>query len=275
MIPDYYAKCYASHMGVWAVRLEWFDHMLASVQQGLLTPMAQADQQAQRDAARAGYVLRSDGTALIPIHGHLTKGGDSFGAGSTVMARQQIRHALRADGTARIMLHVSSPGGHVAGTDALAHDVRIANNIKPVYAHLEDEGASAAYYIPSQARRITASRDTMVGSIGVLLVVDDSSQLMDAMGVTRHVLSTGEYKGAGVPGTEITEAHLAHFQDLVDGYFSFFRESVMAGRQISQEQFNAVSDGRVFFAEEAQRLGLIDGVMSFEQALGEAARNGG
>ena len=49
----------------------------------------------------------------------------------------------------------------------------------------------------------------------------------------------------------------------------------MAGRQLSQKQFNAVSDGRVFFAEEAQRLGLIDGVMSFEQALSEAVRNGG
>lgn len=62
----------------------------------------------------------------------------------------------------------------MAGTDDLARDVKAASRAKPLWAHIEDMGASAAYWVASQASKITANSETaLVGSIGTLQVIHD------------------------------------------------------------------------------------------------------
>jgi len=87
------------------------------------------------------------------------------------------------------------------------------------------------------------------------------------MGIVVHVIAAGDFKGAGTFGTVVTEDQLADFQKLVNSYNAMFRGGVMDGRGMTEEQVDAVNNGKVYLAREAQTLGLIDGVASFSQVL--------
>lgn len=219
-----------------------------------------------------GYSVLAGGVAVVDLNGVMTKYGGSFSSmpGGVVGLRRTLRAAAADAQVTSIVLRVDSPGGSVAGTDDMADDVRLVNQIKPVVAFLEDIAASAAYYVASSAGKIVAAKGAMVGSIGVYMVVDDWSGAMAASGVKRHVVRSGPMKGAGVPGTEITPEQLTDFQRTVDELHSLFVATVSAGRKMSMEQVGVIADGRLHIASRAKELGLIDAIGTFEQAVGMA-----
>jgi len=104
--------------------------------------------------------------ALIELSGPLMKHQSSLGGTSTIDARRQVREATAAERIRAILLAIESPGGTIAGTAELADEVSKAATIKPVHAFIEDLGASAAYWVASQASWITVNASGLVGSIG-------------------------------------------------------------------------------------------------------------
>lgn len=197
------------------------------------------------------------------------KGRSKFAGTDTLALRQKIRMAANNPRVNAIMLVVDSPGGTVAGTDELAEDVRAASQVKQVHAHIDDLGASAAFWVASQATRITAGRTSQVGSIGTMAIVADSSEAAKMEGIKIHVISTGAFKGAGVPGTVVTKEHLAELQQRVDDINEHFLAAVEAGRGMTRKEVTVVADGRVFVAQKAKEVKLIDEVMSLDEAFDE------
>lgn len=207
--------------------------------------------------------------AIVEINGTMTKRGSSLSnAGGTVLVRQAIRRFARDTAVDGIMLRIDSPGGTVAGTADLAAEVAAAAKNKPVYAYAEDTVASAAYWVASQADKVFANnRTAKIGSIGTLLYLYDFSAMAEKDGVRPVVIKTGEFKGTGVPGAPVTEQQEAYLQEIVDQTQAEFTAGVMAGRNMTTEQVAAVATGRVYNAGEAQKLGLIDGIQSFDETL--------
>ncbi len=207
------------------------------------------------------------GVAVIPISGLITKGGDwLFGGTSTEATRKLISRALADSAVKSILLKIDSPGGTVAGVDDLASEIATANLVKPITTYIEDMGASAAYWLASQGSRIYANPSAEIGSIGVFTVIEDWSRAYENAGIEISVIRTGKYKGQ-VTGERVTEERKAEAQRIVDGMFALFKAAVQAGRKMDDEEFDAVSDGRVFLAEEAVALKLIDGVKPLAEVL--------
>ena len=214
-------------------------------------------------------VTVSDGVGIVSIGGVLMKQQTSMSGGtSTVLARRAIRMLAAEPDVKSIVLHIDSPGGTSAGTMQLGDEVRLARKSKPVYSYIEDLGASAAYWVASQAQEIVANEPAKVGSIGTYLVVHDLSKAAEMEGIKVHVIRAGDFKGQGVPGTELTEANLADLQRTVDGVNEFFLQAVSSGRGLSMEKVRELADGRVHFAKDAKGMGLIDSVETFDDFLG-------
>lgn len=208
------------------------------------------------------------GIAIIDIAGPMMKFRSSMAAGTgTVRVRREIRAAIADDRVKALMLRIDSPGGTVSGTDDLAEDVAAAAARKTTWAFIEDIGASAAYWVASQAARVSAGKSALVGSIGTFAVIHDYSGLAAKEGIKVHVMRAGAFKGAGTPGTEVTAEQLAEWQRTVDGLNSFFKAAVRKGRRMSEARMDELADGRVHNAAEAQALGLIDAVESFDAAM--------
>lgn len=298
-------KCWANHMGVWACEPAWLSQAVAAIRAGTWRPQATAataggevvrwlpppfvaetatdtgasatwtisgassvniDAAARPRGDADLYTVAGNGIAVIPIAGPMMKGRSKFGGVSTVETRRAIRTADRDPDVRGIMLHVDSPGGHAAGTQDLADDVRATG--KPIVAHIDDLGASAAYWAISQSDRISVNRGGEVGSIGALAVVSDTSKAADMAGVTVHVVATGEYKGALTPGAPIPDEQLDYVRSRVEHINGLFLRAVESGRGLRGRALSAVSDGRVYGSSDAGGLGLVDAVESFDSALG-------
>lgn len=261
MIHPITPNCFANHLGYWLAKPEWVAAALAHIKAG--TWVAHREDQFNEGS---GFQRTSDGIAVVGIQGPMMKGASKFGGASTVETRLALREAAADPDIRGILMAIDSPGGHVAGTQQLADEVKRVDAVKPVHAHIEDMGASAALWVASQARHVTANRTAEVGSIGVLAALEDSSEQAKAEGVTVHVISTGEFKGMGMPGAPVTKAHVAHASDLAHAIFGHFQGAVQAGRNMTDAEVAAVSDGRTWLAEEALSLKLIDGVGGLDEA---------
>lgn len=243
--------------GLWnrAIALDLFAHVKEGVE-----PLRSA---ITKHPAPAGKSI-----AEIQLVGTMMKGNSSMGGTSTVQARRDVRQAAADAEVAAILLRIDSPGGTVSGTYDLAAEVKAANRVKPVWAAIEDMGASAAYWVASQASRIVASNPTtLVGSIGTLQVIYDESGAMAAQGVKPIVLRTGPYKGLGMD--KVTDEQVAHVQDLVNNVQTSFDAAVMKGRGMTQTQLNAVRHGGVFTATAAVDNGLIDAIQPTGKTLAQ------
>ncbi len=186
-----------------------------------------------------------------------------------------VRAAVEAEDVSGILLVVESPGGTYAGTQVLADEVWAASHKKPVYIFIDDLATSAAYWIASQAERIYTLSTGIVGSLGTYMVIADSSKLTKSAGIQIHVVKAGELKGAGTPGTTVTTPQLDAWQKLVDASNDLFLSAVARGRRMSLSKVRALADGRVHLGDAALRLGLIDGIKSFDETLEELKRRCG
>ncbi|HEX5500148.1 MAG TPA: S49 family peptidase, partial [Thermomicrobiales bacterium] len=230
------------YFGPWAVLLDPFRAAVERINRldlRLHVDQARAGQAGQMGQARAaetryGYDVAPGGVAVIHLTGPLMKYVSSLSGGSsTAIARRQLRNAVNDDAVASILLRIDSPGGTVSGTADLGDDVARAAKLKPTVAYIEDLGASAAYWIASQARQVFAGRTAIVGSIGAYTVLEDSSAKAEQAGVKIRVVRAGEMKGQGVEGTEITPELLAEVQGLIDALNEHFLRAVAAGRKMT------------------------------------------
>jgi len=189
---------------------------------------------------------------------------DAFWSDDVSMRELQfIFNSLAKDESIKaVILDIDSPGGSASGMHDLHESAKALGAAKPLFAHVSDYAASAAYYLATAAQDIYAGHRTAVGSIGTRMLIYDQSKFYENLGVIAIAIDTGEYKSLGAPGTEITENHKTHLQHLVDMYQEDFDKAVNEGRSMSAEEYKSVSDGRLFLAEEAVGLKLIDGVQS-------------
>lgn len=254
------------YFGPWAIEGNFFRSLAESV--GSIDLRAHV---AETPAGSLGDPTeRRNAVAVINLCGPLMKQVSSLTGGcSTVEARRAIREAIHSEAVGSILLRIDSPGGTVAGTRALADEVAKAAEKKPVYAYIEDLGASAAYWIASQASRVYADGTALVGSIGTFAVLHDSSERAEKLGVRVYVIRAGEHKGAGTPGAPLAEEHVSEAQRVVDSLNEHFLRAVADGRGFSESQVRELADGRVHVGAEALALGLVDGIKDFDDVLAE------
>ena len=264
-------KCASRHFGLWIAEPDWFIKTFQAIRAGYM--QANLDLAVHGDGNEGFFRVDVDGIAHVGVMGMMMKAESKFGGVSTVEVRKAIRAAAGDNAVSTILLHIDSPGGTVSGTAALVDDIKAVNEIKPVHVHIEDLGASAAFWIASQARRITAERTSLIGSIGTFAYVVDTSKEYEAKGWVAHVISTGKFKGMGGDGMEITKAEIAYIQQMVDDVNVHFVADVASGRNMTLGQVEAVADGRVHDAQKAFEMGLIDAVQGIDETVEEISEN--
>lgn len=219
------------------------------------------------------------GTAIIPVNGPLSKQASSlqgiFGGSSTVGMRKALALAMADSKVQRVMFHVDSPGGTVAGTGDLGDDIYLASAKKPIAAFVEDMGTSAAYWISSQAGAIYASQYANVGSIGVIWTVYDTSEAYQKEGIKVHAITSSPGKAFMVDGMPITKQQFAKMQAYVSSVYNSFVAVVARGRGVGLEEANTMAgNADIYPASAALDLGLIDAISTFHDALIDFAANG-
>jgi signal peptide peptidase SppA len=271
-ITKHNMKCFNEHMGNWMMhtpRLNSLHDLIMSENISFedLPEVAAVDNMSTKEQDALLTPITAGGVMIIPIEGTIMRAQSSFGGTSSVQTRRILRDAVDNPKVKGIMLKIDSPGGTVAGTDELAADIKMVAGIKPIHAHVDGLMASAAFWTGAQASHITATRTSEIGSLGTVAVVHDMSKAAENEGIKVHVVSTGEFKGAFTPGSEVTEAHLANLQSTVDTLNGFFMSAVAEARGFDMTKTKSLFDGRTHLAANALEMGLIDGISGWLDAV--------
>ena len=212
----------------------------------------------------SGYAVAPGGIAIIGVFGPMFKGYGAYGYADQSELRGAVRGAANDPSVNGIMLLIDSPGGSVAGTADLAAEIRSADAVKPVVAYIEDCGCSAAYWTAASARAIY-SNGGMVGSIGVVTAIVDSSKYFEAAGIKVIPIVTGEMKAVGMEGQPVTAAQVEYVQGMIDAIYADFLSAVSTSRGMRADTIRKM-EARVYVGQQAVENKLIDGVMSFDKA---------
>ena len=212
------------------------------------------------------------GIAVLPIYGTLVRRTVGLEAASGLTSYQdiaaQIDTAIADPAVAAIVLDIDSPGGESGGVFDLADRVRVAAQVKPVWALANDMAYSAAYAIGSAASRFFVTRTGGVGSIGVIAMHADQSVRDAQDGVRYTTVFAGARKNDLNPHEPISDEAHAFLKSEVDRIYGLFVDTVASHRGLSSEAVRATEAG-VFFGNDAVAAGLADAVGNFDDVLNE------
>ncbi len=209
--------------------------------------------------------------AVVMLQGTISSQGTS---GIVAQRVEPLLRRLNRDASVRaVVLHINSPGGGVAASERIYH--ALTQMDKPLVAYFDELAASGGYYIAMAADTIVANPAALTGSIGVIAVFPHGEALMDKVGIRVTVIKSGPAKDMGSFLREMTPEERAYMQEIVDEMYDRFVDVVAQGRGISKEEVRKVADGRIYTAQKAKALGLIDELGFEEDAVRLAARQAG
>ena len=165
-----------------------------------------------------------------------------------------------------LIVEIDSPGGSVAGGEALHGAIARVAAKKPVVAVMDGIAASAGYMIAMPAARIFARSSTITGSIGVLLPTGEASGLLKMLGISVDDIVSGPLKDQPSFTKPLTPEGRAVLQALVMDMYDQFVEMVAAGRHMDPAKVRELGDGRAYTGRQALKLGLVDAIGGQQQA---------
>lgn len=212
-----------------------------------------------------------DGVAVIDIAGTIVRTAEEweteyFGLCSLEEKARAIDQANSDTGVSAILLSIDSPGGEACGTPEMSD--LVAESKKPVAAWTGGMMASAAYYIGSQARYVSASKSAYVGSVGCVMTTYDWSGYLEQLGIKANVFTDSPLKAAGHPAKPLSKEQREYLQGLVDEIGGAFRAAVKAKRPGAED---SAMQGQVLLAPSARDAGLIDEIGTMGAAIRAAA----
>ncbi len=170
-----------------------------------------------------------------------------------------------------IFLDINSPGGSVVASKAIAYAVR--NCSKPVVAYIEDIGTSGAYYVASASDLVIADEDSLTGSIGVIMELENYAGLLEKLGINVTTLKKGEYKDIANPTRPggITPGEREILNQILDLAYQHFKRDLLTFRgDRLKAPIDEIADGRVMTGYQAWKLGLVDELGTRQYALKKA-----
>jgi capsid assembly protease len=234
--------------------------------------LASGEQRTATTEQRENVRTVAKAIAVIPVVGVVISRGFSwmsdYGLCASDMIGATFDAALNDDRVKSIVLDVDSPGGMAVGTPELAAKIYAARGRKPIIAVANHIAASAAYWIPAAADRLYVTPSGCAGSIGVYSVHMELSKLYEDMGVKVEVVKAGKHKAEGNPWQPLGDEARQHMQEVVDTIHSDFLRGVAKYRNKPvAEVAETFGQGRCLDARDAVRVGMADGIATFEQVI--------
>jgi len=123
--------------------------------------------------------------------------------------------------------------------------------------------------------RINSPGGTITGSIGVVMITVNAQGLLEKIGVAPLAIKSGPMKDAGSPFRSLTEAERAVFQSIIDEMYGRFVGLIAQSRKMPEDRVRGFADGRVYTADQALKLGLVDRVGYLEDVVALAKERAG
>lgn len=220
--------------------------------------------------------------AMLELEGVITENASSSALGlesgyNHQIFLKQIEAAFARDDIKGVILKINSPGGGVYESDEIYMRLMEMKKTyrKPLVVYMSQQAASGGYYVAMAADRIYANRNTITGSIGVILQSYNFEQLANKVGIKDVTFKSGSQKDLLNPMRPMNDQESQIIQALINESYGFFVDVVAKGRNMDRNIVLQLADGRIYTGTQAKNLGLIDEVGYLDQAIAGAAKLAG
>jgi len=215
---------------------------------------------------------------LTDVSGFLSEEGSSptlvIGASTPrvpllVRIREELKKAGEDSSIKALIIRINSTGGTVTASDIIFKEIDLFKKKTrvPVIAVMMDVAASGGYYVALAADTIVAHPTSVTGSIGVIMLSLNAEGLLQKLGVTTSAFKSGERKDMGSPFRALTDDERKIFQSVIDGLHGQFLLHLVESRKLPLDVARKIADGRVYTAQQALELKLIDQVGYMDDVL--------
>ena len=226
--------------------------------------------------ARAEKKARAAGkprVGVIVAAGNILDGDQPPGTVGGESTARLIREARLDKDVKAVVLRVDSPGGSVLASEQIYRELLALHAAgKPLVVSMSGYAASGGYYIAAPADEIWASPATLTGSIGIFAIVPTVDKTLGKVGVSVDGVGTTPLSGQLRIDRPLGEEVRAFLQSQISRGYDEFVARVARGRNKTREQIDAIAQGRVWAGSDAHRVGLVDHIGSFSDAVKAAAR---
>jgi protease IV len=207
----------------------------------------------------------SEIVGVVKIHGEIS----SMGLASAEKVIPALRRAFVAPNVKAVALSIDSPGGAPVEAERIFNAIEQfkKSHPKPVYAFINNLGASAGYMIAIHADQIYAANYSLVGSIGAVISGWDFHKAMEKLNVGQRVYASGALKSLMNPYAAMTPEAEAKASSLVHAMGQRFKQDVIAARGARLTTKADIATGEVWNGAEAKAMGLIDEIGTMDDVI--------
>jgi len=191
--------------------------------------------------------------------------------------QEELRKADKDDNVKALIVRINSPGGTITASDLIYREIVAfkARKKVPVVTVMMDVAASGGYYAALAGDTIIAMPTTVTGSIGVIMLTLNAQGLMEKIGVAPLAIKSADKKDAGSPFRQLTPEERAIFQSVIDQMYGRFVGLIVEHRKIPEARVREFADGRIYTAEQAKALGLVDSIGYMDDVVAAARKTAG
>ncbi|HEY5807731.1 MAG TPA: signal peptide peptidase SppA, partial [Povalibacter sp.] len=229
-------------------------------------------------AVRAAHALEIEGDHLgvVVAAGEIVDGEQPPGTIGSDSAVRLLRQARYDDSIKGVVLRIDSPGGSMLASEVIRREIDALRKAgKPVIASMSSLAASGGYYIAMDADEIWASPATLTGSIGVFAVIPTFERTLEKVGISTDGVGTTPLAGSFTVQRTLKDDPREILQLSVERAYSTFIGYVAAAREKPVEEIDGIAQGRVWAGSDASKIGLVDKLGSYRDALNAAAERAG
>jgi protease IV len=214
--------------------------------------------------------IPENSVGVIPISGPITKYNGDCGEPGSIQRNTWMLQMEKRQNIGSIIQMLDTPGGEARAAGSSMAIMKKSQ--KPILSFVDGMSASLGMWYTSASDEVYLSgKSDSMGSVGSYLTLFDVRGYFEAQGVKIHEIyapqsedKNGSYREALKGNYELYQQELKLHVDEFIGFIK--QERPKAAATVSEW-----GTGKMFYADEAVKLGLADGVRSFDQVVSKAA----
>ena len=179
---------------------------------------------------------------------------------------EKLEELSQNKNTKAVIAFINSPGGTVVGGETLYKSIKNISQQKPIVSVMGEVATSAAYMASLGSNHIFAQEGTITGSVGVLILSSEITELAKKIGVSTEIIKSGDLKASPSPLEKMTPKAREQMEKIVKEISKNFIDLVKKERKLDNNKTQLISDGRIFTGQSAVQTGLIDTIGNIKEA---------
>ncbi|WWP02279.1 MAG: signal peptide peptidase SppA [Candidatus Dasytiphilus stammeri] len=184
---------------------------------------------------------------------------------------RNIHYVLLNPKIKALILYIDSPGGSARSSELIREELlAIQEAGKPVVVSMGGTAASGGYLIATSANYIFANPNTLTGSIGIFGVINTLEKTLAKLGIYNDGIATSTLSNISI-SQDIPFQLKKLIQLIIKNGYNKFINIVAKSRHRTFEEIDKIAQGQVWSGLDAKKIGLIDQIGDFDDAIIKAA----